>query len=140
MVMEEEDERIQQKAMEVKLKREKIEGILRERENAIQKVYIILSHMYMYIHTRITYNTHSKCTHTTHSIQCMCTGPPPSIHVQFVHHTYTPILTPNAVAKISLFMQFDVFSPASLCWTQARMIAHESMKVRGQIKEHYMRK
>lgn len=54
--MEEEDERIQQTAMEVKLKREKIEGILRERENAIQKVYIILSHMY--IHTRITYNTH----------------------------------------------------------------------------------
>jgi len=59
--MEEEDERIQQTAMEVKLKREKIEGIWRERENAIQKVYIILSHMFMYIHTRITYNTHSKC-------------------------------------------------------------------------------
>jgi len=86
--MEEEDERIQQMAMEVKLKREKIEGILRERENAIQKVYIILSHMYMYIHTCITYNTHSKCTHTTHSIQRMCTCPPSYCPCMYTTHTH----------------------------------------------------
>jgi len=86
--MEEEDERIQQMAMEVKLKREKIEGILRERENTIQKVYIILSHMFMYIHTHITYNIHSKCTHTTHSIQCMCTCPPSYCPCMYTTHTH----------------------------------------------------
>ena len=92
--MEEEDERIQQTAMEVKLKREKIEGILRERENAIQKVYIILSHMFMYIHTRITYNTHSKCTHTTHSIQHVYM--PPAVHACTV---CTPHIHTNSDTK-----------------------------------------
>ena len=40
-VMEEEDERMQQTATELKLKREKSEGILREREQAVQKVHIM---------------------------------------------------------------------------------------------------
>ena len=88
-VMEEEDERIQQKAMEVKLKREKIEGILRERENAIQKVYIILSHMYMYIHTRITYNTHSKCTHTQHIPYNVCVQAPRHPYMYSLYTTHT---------------------------------------------------
>ena len=37
-VMEEEEERRQQTAMEVRLKREKSEEILKERENAVRKV------------------------------------------------------------------------------------------------------
>ena len=92
--MEEEDERIQQTAMEVKLKREKIEGILRERENAIQKVYIILSHVHVHTHTHYIQHTLKMYTHNT--FHTMYVYRPPAIHTCTV---CTPHIHTNSDTK-----------------------------------------